>query len=114
MLKYKVEKLASKNEKLQENQDKLLCSHEKLMDSHLMLEIAHEVVVRAISSCQPHTHKCACTQSQSIISCANICCSQVSQSSIEHVLVGTCDGSIIKENQEFKEEVERIRRDLIK
>jgi hypothetical protein len=113
MLKDKVERLTSKNETLQESHDGLLCSHEKVMDSHLMLEIAHEVVVIAVKSYQPHTHKCTCTQVLYILSCANNCCSQASQPSIEHVLVETCDGSITKENEELKEEIERIRRDLI-
>ncbi|XP_066347603.1 uncharacterized protein [Miscanthus floridulus] len=36
-----------------------------------------------------------------------------SQPSVEHVLVETCDDSITKENEELKEEVERLRRDLI-
>ena len=32
---------------------------------------------------------------------------------VEHVFVETCDDSITKENKELKEEVERLRRDLI-
>jgi hypothetical protein len=113
MLKDKVESLTSKNETLQESHGELLCSHEKLVDSHLMLEIAHEVVVTSVKSYQPHTHKCTCTQVPYILSCANNCCSQASQPSIEHVLVETCDDSITIENEELKEEVERLRRDLI-
>ena len=103
----------SKNEILQEDHDELLCSHEKLMDSHLMLEIAHEVVATTVKSYQPHTHKCTCTQVPFILSCANNCCYQASQPSVEHVLVEICDDSITKENEELKEEVERLRRDLI-
>jgi uncharacterized protein YhaN len=113
VLKDKVERLTSKNETLQESHDELLCSHEKLMDSHIMLEIAYEIVVTTVKSYQPHTHKCTCTQVQSILSCANNCCSQESQPSVEHVLVEICDDSITKENEELKEEVERLRRDLI-
>ena len=78
-----------------------------------MLEIAHEVVVTMVKSYQPHTHKCTCTQVPYILSCANNCCSQASQPFIEHVIVETCDDSITKENEELKEEVERLRRDLI-
>jgi hypothetical protein len=99
VLKDKVERLASKNEILQEDHDELLFSHEKLMDSHLMLEIAHEVVATTVKSYQPHTHKCTCTHVPSILSCANNCCSQASQPSIEHVIVETCDDSIAKENE---------------
>jgi sugar-specific transcriptional regulator TrmB len=32
---------------------------------------------------------------------------------VEHVLVETCDDSITKENEELKEKVERLKRDLI-
>ena len=113
MLKDKVERLTSENETLQESHDELLCSHEKLIDSHLMLEIAHEVVVTAVKSCPPHTHKCTCTQVPYILSCANNCCSQASQPSFEHVLVEICDDSITQENKELKEEVERLKGDLI-
>ena len=91
-----MERLTSKNEILQEDHDELLCSHEKLMDSHLMLEIAHEVVITMVKSYQPHTHKCTCTQVSYILSCANNCCSQARQPSIEHVIVEICDDSITK------------------
>jgi hypothetical protein len=83
------------------------------MDSHLMLEIAHEVVITSVKSYQPHTHKCTCTQVPYILSCANNCCSQASQPFVEHVIIETCDDSITKENEELKEVVERLRRDLI-
>ena len=78
-----------------------------------MLEIAHEVVVTTVKSYQPHTHKCTCTQVPYILSCANNCCSQPSQPSVGHVIVEICDDSITKENEELKEEVERLKRDLI-
>ena len=113
VLKDKVKRLTSKNETLQDSHDELLCSHGKLMDSHLMLEIAHEVVVTMVKSYQPHTHKCTCTQVPFILSCANNCCYQASQPSVEHVLVEICDDSITKENEELKEEVERLKRDMI-
>jgi hypothetical protein len=114
VLKDKVERLTSKNEILQEDYDELLCSHEKLIESHLMLEIAHEVVVTSVKSYKPHTHKCTCTQVPYILSCANNCCSQASQPSVEHVLVENCDDSITKQNEELKEAVERLKRDLIR
>ena len=72
------------------------------MDSHLMLEIAHEVVVTTVKPYQPHTHKCTCTQVPYILSCANNCCSQANQPSVEHVIVEICDDSITKENEELK------------
>ena len=113
MLKDKVESLTSKNEILQEDHDELLCSHEKLIGSHLMLEIAHKVVITSVKSYQPHTHKCTCPQVPYILSCANNCCSQERQPSIEHVLIEICDDSITKENEELKKEVERLKMDLI-
>ena len=76
-------------------------------------DFAHEVVVTTVKSYQPHTHKCTCTQVPSILSCANNCCSQASQPSVEHVLIETYDDSITKENEELKEEVERLKRDSI-
>ena len=76
-----------------------------------MLKI--EVEVTTVKSYQLHTHKCTSTQVPPILSCANNCCSQASQPSVEHVIIETCDYSIIKENEELKEEVERLKRDLI-
>jgi hypothetical protein len=38
--------------------------------------------------------------------------SQASQSSIEHVLVESCDDLIAKENDELKQEVEKLQKDL--
>ena len=40
-------------------------------------------------------------------------CSQESQPSVEHVLVETYDDSITKENEELKEEVDKLKRDMI-
>jgi hypothetical protein len=68
-----------------------------------MLEIAHEVVITSVKSYQPHTHKCTCSQIPSILSCANKCVSQASQSSIEENLI---------ENNDLKEEVERLKKDV--
>jgi hypothetical protein len=38
--------------------------------------------------------------------------SQASQSSIKHVLVESCDDLIAKENDELKQEVEKLQKDL--
>jgi hypothetical protein len=38
--------------------------------------------------------------------------SQASQSSIEHVLVESCDDLIAKENNELKQDVEKLQNDL--
>ena len=110
MLKNTIEKLNIENLALQEKHDMLVCSHNKFMDSHIMLEMAHEVVLTNLKSYQPHI--CTCTQIETILSCANKCCSQESQSSIELEISGISDISITQENKELKEEVGRLRRSL--
>jgi hypothetical protein len=90
----------------------LLCSHNKFTDSCIMLEMAHEVVLTNLKSYQPHI--CTCTQIETILSCANKCCSQESQSSIELEFLGRSNVSYAKENNELKEENERLRRSLTK
>ena len=75
-----------------------------------MLEMAHEVVLTNLKSYQPHI--CTCTQVETILSCANKCCSQERQSSIELEISGTSDISITQENKELKEGVGRLRRSL--
>jgi hypothetical protein len=73
MLKNTIEKLNIENLGLQEKHDMLVCSHNKFMDSHIMLEMAHEVVLTNLKSYQHHL--CTCTQIETILSCANKCCS---------------------------------------
>ena len=70
-----------------------------------MLEVAHEVVITSVKSSQPLTHTLTRTPSQLNISCTNEYASQASQSSIEQNLL---------ENNELKEEVERLRKDVIR
>jgi hypothetical protein len=112
MLTDMIEKLNIENLALQEKHDMLVCYHNKFMDSHIMLEMAHEVVLTNFKSYQPHI--CTCTQIETILSCANKCCSQESQSSIELEFPGTSNVSYAKENNELKEENERLRRSLTK
>ena len=69
-----------------------------------MLEVSHEVMITSVKSSQPLTHTLTRTPSQLNISCTNEYASQASQSSIEQNLL---------ENNELKEEVERLRRDVI-
>jgi hypothetical protein len=110
MLKNMIQKLNIKNLALQEKHDMLVCSHNKFMDSHIMLEMAHEAVLTNFKSYKPHL--CTCTQIETILSCANKCCSQESQSSIELEFSGTSNVSYAKENNELKEENKRLRRSL--
>jgi hypothetical protein len=46
------------------------------------------------------------------LSCINDYFSQASQSSIEHVLVESCNDLIAKENDKLKQEVEKLQTDL--
>jgi hypothetical protein len=57
---------------------------------------------------QPLSHTCTCSQVQIDLSCANDYVSQASQSSIKHVLVESSDDLIAKENDELKQEVEKL------
>jgi myosin heavy subunit len=104
-LKAKLDELSSKYNVLQANYVHLKCSHEELVESSIMLEVAHEVVITTVKSSQPPTHTLTCTQSQLNISCANECASQASQSSIEQKII---------ENIELKEEVKRLKKDVIR
>jgi hypothetical protein len=81
VLKDQVEKLKIENLAFQEKHDMLLCSHENLMDDHIMLNITHEVVIENLKSQQPHS--CTCIQIETILPCANACCSSTSNSSFE-------------------------------
>jgi hypothetical protein len=111
MLKNTIEKLNIENLALQEKHDMLVFSRNKFMDSHIMLEMAHEVVLTNLKSYQPHM--CTCVEIlKTILPCANNCCYQASQSSIELEISGISDISITQENKELKEEVERLRRSL--
>jgi hypothetical protein len=95
-LQAKLAKLTSEHMALQADHKGLECSYEKLVDSYAILEIAHEVVLSSIKSIQPLSHTCTCSQVQVNLSCANDCLSQASQSSIEHVLLESCDDLIAK------------------
>jgi hypothetical protein len=89
LLKDQVEKLKIENLAFQDKHDILLCSHENLMDDHIMLNVAHEVVIENLKSQQPHS--CTCIQIETILPCANACCSSTSKSSFEPKFPGTKD-----------------------
>jgi hypothetical protein len=76
------------------------------MDDHIMLNIAHEVVIENLKSQQPHS--CTCIQIETILPCANACCTSTSKSSLELEFLGTKDDTC----QELKEENERLRTSL--
>jgi hypothetical protein len=106
LLKDQVEKLRVENLAFQEKYDMLICSHENLMDDHIMLNIAHEVVIENLKSQQPHT--CTFIQIDTILPCANVCCSSTSKSSFELEFAGTKDDTY----QKLKEENERLKMSL--
>jgi predicted nuclease with TOPRIM domain len=111
-LEEKLGKLTSEHMALQEKHKEIECFHDKLVDYYATLEIAHEVVLSLIKIMQPLSHTYACSQVQFDLSCTNGCFSQASQSSIEHVIVESCDDLIAKEHDELKQEVEKLQRDL--
>jgi hypothetical protein len=76
------------------------------MDDHIMLNIAHEVVIENLKSQQPHS--CTCIQIETVLPCANACCSSTSKSSFELESPGTKDDTC----QKLKEENEMLRTSL--
>jgi hypothetical protein len=82
------------------------------VESYASLEIAHEVVLSSVKYLQPLTPICTCSLVNNEFACTKPCCTQASQSSIEHVFVETCDDLIAQENDELKQEVEKLKRDL--
>jgi hypothetical protein len=112
VLEAQLAKLTSEHMTLQATHKELECSYEKLVDSYASLEIAHEVVLSSVKFLQPLTPICTCSLINNEFACTKPCCSQASQSSIEHVLVESCDDLIAQENDELKKEVEKLKRDL--
>jgi len=114
MLKAQVESLTSKHVALQGTHKELEHFYEKLADSHAMLEVAHEVVLTSVKSYQPLSHTCTCSQVQIMLSCDKSCCSQATNSCVEHVVAESCDDLIAEENDELKREVEELKIEMIK
>jgi hypothetical protein len=82
MLRSQVEMINLEKLALGEKYDRLSYSHSKLVDDHIMLNVAHEVVITNLNSCEPHS----CT---SISSCANPCHSKGSECLNEQQVVGS-------------------------
>jgi hypothetical protein len=70
-----------------------------------MLNVAHEVVVTSLNTCQPHIGTCIHFEDK--LSCANPCCSHVSQSPIEQPIL------VSKENK-LRDKIKRLRRNIKK
>ena len=114
MLKAQVESLTSKHVALQGTHKELEHSYLKLAESHAMLGIAHEVVITSVKSYQPLIHTSTCSQVQIMLSCDKPCCSQATNSYVEHVVAESCDDLIAEENDELKWEVEELKIEMIK
>jgi hypothetical protein len=82
-LKTQLEVLTSKHVNMQKYHQVLKCSHENLQDAHVMLQVSHEVVVTSVKHFQPPTQKCTCSLNYVNCVCANSCCSQSQQSSVD-------------------------------
>jgi hypothetical protein len=113
-LKAQLEVLASKHVKMQKEYEMLKCSHEDLQDTHAMLQISHEVVVTSVKHFQPHTQGCICSPNFVNSICANVCCSQSQQSSVEQINIDSCDDLIAEENDLLKLEVQRLESEVVK
>jgi hypothetical protein len=65
-----------------EKYDLLSYYHDNILDRHIMLDVAHEVVIANLNSCEPHY--CTRAHLDNISPCANPCCSKESQLLNEH------------------------------
>jgi len=94
---------------LQGNHLELEKSYEKLVDSHVSLQVAHEVVITTVTHYQPPTHTCTCSQVQITLSYDKPCCSQATNSFVEHVAADTCEDLINQEDDNPKKEVKKLK-----
>jgi hypothetical protein len=113
-IKAQLKVLTSKHVKMQKDYEMLKCSHEDLQDSYVMLQVSHEVVVISVKHSRPHTQKCTCSSNFVNSICANACCSQSQQSSVEQIYVDSCDDLIAEENDLLKLEVQRLKCEVVK
>jgi hypothetical protein len=79
-----------------------------------MLQVSHEFVVTSVKHFQPPTQKCTCSLNSVNFICDNACCSQNQQSSVEQILVESCDDFIAQENDQLKLEVRRLELEIVK
>jgi hypothetical protein len=106
VLERQVELLNLEKLALGEKYDMLSYSHNKLVDGHIMLDIAHEVVITSLNSCEPHS--CTCALLDNIPPCANPCCSKESQCLNEHQATGSKEKLLI--NKERNKKTKQLRR----
>ena len=87
MLRSQVEMINLEKLALGEKYDMLSYSHNKLVDDHIMLDVAHEVVITNLNSCEPHS--CTSAHLDNISPCANPCRSKGSECLNEQQVVGS-------------------------
>jgi hypothetical protein len=113
-IKAQLEVLSSKHVKMQQDHEMLKCSHENLQDAHVMLQVSNEVVITSVKHFQPPTQKYTCSLNSINFVCANVCCSQSQQLSVEQIHVESCDDFIAQENDQLKLEVRRLELEMVK
>jgi hypothetical protein len=102
MLERQVELLSHDKLALTEKYDVLSYYHDNLLDRHIMLDVAHEVVIANLNSCEPHS--CTRAHLDNISPCANPCCSKEGQFLNEHQTAGSKEKLLInKESKATKE-----------
>jgi hypothetical protein len=106
MLKRQVELLNLEKLALSEKYDILSYYHDNLLDTHIMLDVAHEVVIVSLNSCEPHS--CTCAQLYNISPCANTCYSKESQFLTELQAAGSKEKFLI--NKERNKNAKQLRR----
>jgi hypothetical protein len=85
-----LEKMTKEHEELKYSYGNLVQryeSHSKLVDDHIMLNVAHEVVITNLNSCEPHS--CTSAHLDNISPCANPCHSKGSECLNEQQVVGS-------------------------
>jgi hypothetical protein len=87
MLRSQVEMINLEKLALGEKYDMLSYCHSKLVDDHIMLDVAHEVVITNLNSCEPHS--CTSAHLDNISPCANPCRSKESECLNENKVVGS-------------------------
>jgi hypothetical protein len=109
MLKRQVELLNHEKHALSEKYDMLSYYHDNLLDRHIMLDVAPEVVIASLNSCEPHSFTCA--HLDNILPCANPSCSKESQVLNEHQPAGPKDKLLV--NKERNKKAKQLRRRCI-
>jgi hypothetical protein len=79
-----------------------------------MLQVSYEVVITSVKYFQSHTQECTCSPNFVNSICANVCCSQSQQSSVEQINVDSCDDLIAEENDLLELEVQRLESEVVK